>query len=98
MYYTLICLLIDILGMQISTVASESTFSNGRRVITDYRTNLSVVIVEALICTQDWLRKSSLPIYDYDEVHDVLADDDLAIGNTLSVSYTHLTLPTILRV
>ena len=83
MYYTLICLLIDILGMQISTVASESTFSNGRRVITDYRTNFSVVIVEALICTQDWLRKSSLPIYDYDEVHDVLADDDLAIGNTL---------------
>nr|KAJ0214167.1 hypothetical protein LSAT_V11C400198960 [Lactuca sativa] len=59
--------------------ASESTFSNGRRVITDYRTNLSVVIVEALRCTQDWLRKSSLPIYDYDEVHDVLADDDLAI-------------------
>nr|KAJ0203001.1 hypothetical protein LSAT_V11C500280660 [Lactuca sativa] len=69
----------DILGMQISTVASESTFSNGRRVITDYRTNLSVVIVEALICTQDWLRKSSLPIYDYDEVYDVLADDELAI-------------------
>nr|KAJ0203883.1 hypothetical protein LSAT_V11C500293430 [Lactuca sativa] len=69
----------DILGMQISTVASESIFSNGRRVITDYRTNLFVVIVEALICTQDWLRKSSLPIYDYDEVHNVLADDDLAI-------------------
>lgn len=83
MYYTLICLLIDILGMQISTIASESTFSNGRRVITDYRTYLSVVIVETLICTQDSLRKSSLPIYDYDEVHDVLADDDLAIGNTL---------------
>ena len=61
----------------------QITFSNGRRVITDYCTNLSVVIVEALICTQDWLRKSSLPIYDYDEVHDVLADDDLAIGNTL---------------
>ncbi|CAI9301008.1 unnamed protein product [Lactuca saligna] len=59
--------------------ASESTFSNGRRVITDYRTNLFIVIVEALICTQDWLRKSSLPIYDYDEVHNVLADDDLAI-------------------
>nr|KAJ0201720.1 hypothetical protein LSAT_V11C600324670 [Lactuca sativa] len=69
----------DILGMQISTVAFESTFSNGRRVITDYRINLSVVIVEALICTQDWLRKSSLPICDYDEVHDVLVDDDLAI-------------------
>nr|KAJ0190250.1 hypothetical protein LSAT_V11C800448860 [Lactuca sativa] len=69
----------DILGIQISTVASESTFSNGRRVIIDYRTNLSVVIAEALICTQDWLRKSSLPIYDYGEVHDVLANDDLDI-------------------
>nr|KAJ0220069.1 hypothetical protein LSAT_V11C200059480 [Lactuca sativa] len=65
--------------MQISTVASESTFSNGCQVTTDYRSNLSVVIVGALICTKNWLRKSSLPIYDYDEVHDVLADDDLAI-------------------
>nr|KAJ0220820.1 hypothetical protein LSAT_V11C200064340 [Lactuca sativa] len=64
---------------QISIVASESTFSNSRREIIDYRTNLSVVIVEALICTQIWLRKSSLLIYDYEEVHDVLADDDLAI-------------------
>lgn len=87
MYYTLICFLIDILGMQISTVASESTFSNGRRVITDYRSNLSVVIVEALICTQNWLKKSSLPIYDYDEVHDVLNDDDLAIGNTCYILF-----------
>nr|KAJ0186486.1 hypothetical protein LSAT_V11C900482580 [Lactuca sativa] len=63
----------DILGMQISIVASESTFSNGRRVITDYRIDMH----------SGWLRKSSLLIYDYDEVHDVLADDDLAIGNTL---------------
>nr|KAJ0217706.1 hypothetical protein LSAT_V11C300128810 [Lactuca sativa] len=86
----------DILGMQISTVASESTFSNGRRVITDYRTNLSVVIVEALICTQDWLIKSSLPIYDYDEVHDVLADDDLAIGKYV-IKATHLSFSRISR-
>nr|KAJ0216128.1 hypothetical protein LSAT_V11C300134060 [Lactuca sativa] len=81
----------DILGMQIFTVASESTFSNGRRVITDYRTNLSVVIVHALICTQNWLRKSSFPIYDYDEVHDVLGDDDLTIGNTLNLLHLFLT-------
>nr|KAJ0211498.1 hypothetical protein LSAT_V11C400174300 [Lactuca sativa] len=71
--------IVDILGMQIFTIASESTFSNGRRVITDYCTNLFVVIVVALICTQTWLRKSSLPIYDYDEVHDVLADVDLVV-------------------
>nr|KAJ0210503.1 hypothetical protein LSAT_V11C400170950 [Lactuca sativa] len=62
----------DILGMQISTITSKSTFTNGRQVITNYRTNLSVVIVEALICTQNWIRKSSFPIYDYDEVHDIV--------------------------
>ncbi|KAL4574512.1 hypothetical protein LXL04_021344 [Taraxacum kok-saghyz] len=67
----------DILGIQISTVASESTFSTGRRVITDYRSNLSVGIVEALICTADWTRKSRMPIMD--NVDDILNDDDVAI-------------------
>ncbi|KAL4572740.1 hypothetical protein LXL04_019523 [Taraxacum kok-saghyz] len=67
----------DLLGIQISTVASESTFSTGRRVITDYRSNLSVGIVEALICTADWTRKSRMPIMD--NVDDILNDDDVAI-------------------
>ncbi|KAL4581402.1 hypothetical protein LXL04_017616 [Taraxacum kok-saghyz] len=67
----------DILGIQISTVASESTFSTGRQVITDYRSNLSVGIVEALICTADWTRKSRMPIMD--NVDDILNDDDVAI-------------------
>ena len=71
-------MLTDILGIQISTVASESTFSTGRRVITDYRSNLSVGIVEALICTADWTRKSRMPIMD--NVDDILNDDDVAIG------------------
>ncbi|KAL4565538.1 hypothetical protein LXL04_029636 [Taraxacum kok-saghyz] len=67
----------DLLGIQISTVASDSTFSTGRRVITDYRSNLSVGIVEALICTADWTRKSRMPIMD--NVDDILNDDDVAI-------------------
>ncbi|KAL4584113.1 hypothetical protein LXL04_008703 [Taraxacum kok-saghyz] len=69
--------ILNILGIQISTVASESTFSTGRRVITDYRSNLSVGIVEALICTTDWTRKSRMPIMD--NVDDILNDDDVAI-------------------
>nr|KAJ0184663.1 hypothetical protein LSAT_V11C900493660 [Lactuca sativa] len=67
----------DILGIQISTVASESAFSTSCRVLTDYRTNLSNVIVEALLCTQDWVRKSRKPIID--NVDDILNDNEVAM-------------------
>ena len=66
------------MGIQISIVASESAFSTSRRVLTDYRANLSNVIVEALLCTQDWVRKSRKPIID--NVDDILNDDEVAMG------------------
>lgn len=71
--------MLDILGIQISTVASESAFSTSGRVLDPYRTRLSTPIVEALICTQDWVRKSRKPIFD--DVDDILNDDDIAKGN-----------------
>ena len=46
----------DILAIPISTVASESTFSAGGRVIDERRTKLSEGSVEALICGGDWFR------------------------------------------
>ncbi|KAE8656998.1 hypothetical protein F3Y22_tig00116997pilonHSYRG00778 [Hibiscus syriacus] len=50
----------DVLVIPISTVASESTFSTGGHVHDSFRTSLTPKIVEALFCTQDWLRTSRI--------------------------------------
>jgi hypothetical protein len=49
----------DALVVPASTVASESAFSTGRRVISDFRSRLTPDTAEALICLQDWFRTSS---------------------------------------
>uniref|UniRef100_A0ACD5X2F8 Uncharacterized protein n=1 Tax=Avena sativa TaxID=4498 RepID=A0ACD5X2F8_AVESA len=46
----------DILAIPASTVPSESAFSTGGRVISDYRSSLACSTIEALICLQDWFR------------------------------------------
>ncbi|CAN1221315.1 Zinc finger BED domain-containing protein RICESLEEPER 2 [Linum grandiflorum] len=54
----------DILAVPISTVALESCFSTGGRVLDDFKSSLTPAIVEALICAEDWLRTSyaSVPV------------------------------------
>lgn len=47
----------DILAISASTVASESTFSTGSRVIDHYLASLAKETVQALICGGDWVRK-----------------------------------------
>lgn len=45
-------------AIQASTVASESAFSAGGRVIDPFRSRLEPEIVEALICAKDWVAAS----------------------------------------
>ncbi|XP_031278228.1 zinc finger BED domain-containing protein RICESLEEPER 2-like [Pistacia vera] len=56
----------DILAIPISTVASEATFSARSRVIDNYRSRLSLDIVQALLCGGDWCR-SQLGLMKMDE-------------------------------
>ncbi|WCJ18595.1 Zinc finger BED domain-containing protein RICESLEEPER 4 [Euphorbia peplus] len=53
----------DVLAIPVSTVAFESAFSTGGRVVDSFRSALTPRIVDTLVCAQNWLRCSTQPIH-----------------------------------
>ncbi|XP_039048919.1 zinc finger BED domain-containing protein RICESLEEPER 2-like [Hibiscus syriacus] len=49
----------DVLAIPLSTVASESAFSTSGHVLDQFRSSLTPKMVQALVCTQDYIKKSS---------------------------------------
>ncbi|CAN1331093.1 Zinc finger BED domain-containing protein DAYSLEEPER [Linum perenne] len=59
-YPTLAMIARDVLAVPVTTVASESAFSYGGRLVSPSRSRLCSDTVEALMCAQNWLQKSSM--------------------------------------
>ncbi|WOL10438.1 zinc finger BED domain-containing protein RICESLEEPER 2-like [Canna indica] len=76
----------EILAIPISTVASESTFNTGGRVLDEFRSSLAPSMVEGLICLQDWirLRKEKQVVDDLEEV-EKLQEEFAKIDFALSI-------------
>ncbi|KAG4194935.1 hypothetical protein ERO13_A06G080732v2 [Gossypium hirsutum] len=55
-YNELSLLACDLLAIPISTVASESAFSMGKKVITPLRSSLKPKTIQAVVCLDDWMR------------------------------------------
>ena len=51
----------DVLVVPVSIVASESTFSTGGCIVDPFRSSLSPLMVQNLVCAQNWLQ-ATVPI------------------------------------
>ncbi|XP_071927557.1 zinc finger BED domain-containing protein RICESLEEPER 2-like [Coffea arabica] len=73
----------DILSVPITTVASESTFNAGSRVINDRRASMSVETVQMLLCGNDWIRN----------LHGLKNKSRESLGAAESITFEEVELP-----
>ncbi|CAI9301016.1 unnamed protein product [Lactuca saligna] len=82
-YPELAKLAMDILCVPVSTVASESAFSLGGKVLNEYRSSMKPEIVEAVICSRDWLFGVKVDTHvDVDKLTQNVMDMNIAEDNT----------------
>ena len=74
----------DIFATPVSTVASESAFSTGGRILETYRSSLKSKMAEALICTQNWLNSSFTYFKDMNLMEDFELSDDIVTGKIIT--------------
>ncbi|CAK8540508.1 unnamed protein product [Lathyrus sativus] len=74
----------DIMPTPVSTMASESAFSTGGRVLEVYKSSLKSEMVEALICTQNWLRPTfyQFKSMEFNEDYEIFEDALLGFTET----------------
>ncbi|KAL4371374.1 hypothetical protein AHAS_Ahas06G0159400 [Arachis hypogaea] len=71
----------EVLAIPVSTVVSESAFSTGERVLDPYRSSLTPRMVEALVCTGDWLKEDLFSALDDDGEVLQQVDQDIFSSN-----------------
>jgi len=78
-----------LLAIPVSTVASESAFSTGGRVLDSFRSSLAPATVEALICTQNWIKGTPIHVPDVLEYEkaDVEEDSDDQFGSGIYFNF-----------
>ena len=72
----------DVLVVPVSTVASKSAFSTGGRIVNPFRSSLSPLMVQNLLCSQNCLQ-ATVPISRRQSRDDVeeLEEELLNLGN-----------------
>ena len=63
-YHVISFMVRDILIIPMSTVSFESAFNTGSLVLDPFHSSLSLTMVEALICAQNWLKADKQKVND----------------------------------
>ncbi|XP_021834427.1 probable leucine-rich repeat receptor-like serine/threonine-protein kinase At3g14840 [Prunus avium] len=80
----------DVLAIPVSTVASESCFSTSGRVVNSFRAFFTPKIVEAIICSQNWLRSDDISSLQYEPtIQETEFYESIELGMSLYYEFIH---------